>query len=167
MKTSEKLKVKIRTIHILSVDNQRFSSVPEIANKLAATFSQVSSAANYLPNFLEVKTTSENYSLNFTSNNEENYNSVFTIHELDTALSKVKNTARGPDGICCQMLKKMAEKAKECLLNLFNQLWQSNFFPQTWREAVMIVFPKPNKTPSNAENYRPIALTSCLCKTLE
>ena len=61
----------------------------------------------------------------------------------------------------------MPEKAKECLLNLFNQLWQSNFFPQTWREAVVIAFPKPNKTPSNAENYRPIALTSCLCKILE
>ena len=38
-----------RPIHILSDDNQRFYSVPESANKLAATFSQVSSAANYSP----------------------------------------------------------------------------------------------------------------------
>ena len=92
-----------RTIHILSDDNQRFSSVPENANKLAATFSQVPSVANYSPNFLEVKTTSENYPLNFASNNEENYQSVNTIHELNTA-PKVKNTPPGSDGIHYQML---------------------------------------------------------------
>ena len=30
-----------------------------------------------------------------------------------------------------------------------------------------IPIPKPGKDPAEPNNYRPIALTSCLCKTLE
>ena len=31
----------------------------------------------------------------------------------------------------------------------------------------MIPIPKPGKDPTNPTNYRPIALTSCICKTME
>ena len=39
----------------------------------------------------------------------------------------------------------------------------------SWREALVIPIPipKPGKDASEPSNYRPIALTSCLCKTLE
>ena len=33
--------------------------------------------------------------------------------------------------------------------------------------ATIIPIPKPGKDPAEPNNYRPIALTSCLCKTLE
>ena len=41
-------------------------------------------------------------------------------------------------------------------------------FPKNWEIATIIPVPKPGKG-DHAEpiNYRPIALTSCLCKTLE
>ncbi|GFN91218.1 RNA-directed DNA polymerase from mobile element jockey [Plakobranchus ocellatus] len=39
--------------------------------------------------------------------------------------------------------------------------------PPSWREASVVPIPKPGKDPSDPSNYRPIALTSCLCKTLE
>ena len=41
------------------------------------------------------------------------------------------------------------------------------FFPSSWKEAIIIPVPKPGKDHSNSSNYRPIALTSCLCKTME
>ena len=31
----------------------------------------------------------------------------------------------------------------------------------------MILIAKPGKDPTNPTNYRPIALTSCMCKTME
>ena len=31
----------------------------------------------------------------------------------------------------------------------------------------LFLLPKPGKDPAKPNNYRPIALTSCLCKTLE
>ena len=50
---------------------------------------------------------------------------------------------------------------------MFNDIWQKGTFPEIWKEATIIPIPKPGKDHSNPQNYRPIALTSCLCKTLE
>ena len=52
-------------------------------------------------------------------------------------------------------------------LDNFNDIWQSGDFPLSLREALVIPIPKPGKNASDPANYRPIALTSCLCKTLE
>ena len=46
-------------------------------------------------------------------------------------------------------------------------MWESGCFPPSWSEAVVIPIPKPGKDHSDPGNFRPIALTSCLCKTME
>ena len=38
---------------------------------------------------------------------------------------------------------------------------------QSWKLATIIPIPKPGKDHADPNSYRPIALTSCLCKTLE
>ena len=53
------------------------------------------------------------------------------------------------------------------LLKIYNHIWQTNTFPAAWREAIVIPIPKPKKDKTNPLNYRPIALTSCLCKVME
>ena len=53
------------------------------------------------------------------------------------------------------------------LLNILNKIWSSGDFPESWREATVIPLPKAGKNPSDPSSYRPIALTSCLCKTME
>ena len=40
-------------------------------------------------------------------------------------------------------------------------------FPESWCLATIIPIPEPGKDHAEPTNYRPIALTSCLCKTLE
>ena len=40
-------------------------------------------------------------------------------------------------------------------------------FPESRREALIFSIPKPGKDNFNPLNYRPIALTSCICKTVE
>ena len=55
----------------------------------------------------------------------------------------------------------------EILLQLFNTIWLSGKIPSSWKEAIVLPIPKPNKDLSDPTNYRPIALTSCLCKTME
>ena len=50
---------------------------------------------------------------------------------------------------------------------MLNIIWISGDFPPQWRAATMIPIPKPNKDHTNPLSYRPIALTSCLCKVLE
>ncbi|GBN86300.1 putative RNA-directed DNA polymerase from transposon BS [Araneus ventricosus] len=46
-------------------------------------------------------------------------------------------------------------------------IWLEEYFPVTWRKAVVIPIPKPGKDPQIPTSYRPIALTSCLCKLME
>ena len=40
-------------------------------------------------------------------------------------------------------------------------------FQKTGVKQRLYLLPKPNKDHTEATNYRPIALTSCLCKTME
>ena len=40
-------------------------------------------------------------------------------------------------------------------------------FPESWELATIIPIAKPGKDHAEPNSYRPIALTSCLCKTLE
>lgn len=40
-------------------------------------------------------------------------------------------------------------------------------YPHTWRTAIIIPIPKPNKPSHNAASFRPISLLPCLGKTLE
>ena len=59
------------------------------------------------------------------------------------------------------------ESSLKTLLNIFNDIWETGQFPEDWTYATIIPIPKHGKDPSEPNNYRPIALTSCLCKTLE
>ena len=49
----------------------------------------------------------------------------------------------------------------------FNSIWESGIFPPSWREATVVAIPKSGKDSTDPNNYRPIALTSCLRKTME
>ena len=52
-------------------------------------------------------------------------------------------------------------------LNIFNKIWISGNFPSDWWKAIVIPILKPGKDPTNPTSYRPIALTSCICNTME
>ncbi|KAG8174057.1 hypothetical protein JTE90_016742 [Oedothorax gibbosus] len=53
------------------------------------------------------------------------------------------------------------------LLKLYNRIWNDKVFPTSWQRAIVIHIAKPGKDPQDAGNYRPIVLTSCLCKLME
>lgn len=65
------------------------------------------------------------------------------------------------------MLKRLPPETQKALLSLYNAVWFSGEIPSTWKEAVIIPILKQGKDPSSASSYRPIALTSCLCKVFE
>ena len=83
------------------------------------------------------------------------------------AIKQSHDSATGPDEIHYQMLKHLPESSLQALLGIFNHIWTTDDFPEDWRLATVIPIPKPGKDPAEPTNYRPIALISCLCKTLE
>ena len=109
----------------------------------------------------------ERENLNFQSRNNEKYNLLFKLSELKNSLDKSNDTTAGPDDIHYQILKHLPSDALETLLNIMNEIWRTGKFPEDWHKAVIIPIPKPGKDKTEATNYRPIALTSCICKTME
>eukprot|EP01064_Diplonema_japonicum_P036452 TRINITY_DN817_c0_g1_i13.p1 TRINITY_DN817_c0_g1~~TRINITY_DN817_c0_g1_i13.p1 ORF type:complete len:168 (+),score=31.34 TRINITY_DN817_c0_g1_i13:757-1260(+) len=65
------------------------------------------------------------------------------------------------------MLKQLGPRAKEALLHVINLSWQEGSVPQSWRDALTKPLPKPMKDHTDPCNYRPIDLTSNLCKLAE
>ncbi|GFV50298.1 putative RNA-directed DNA polymerase from transposon X-element [Trichonephila clavipes] len=65
------------------------------------------------------------------------------------------------------MLRHLSESFILSLLSLFNRIWETQVFPTQWCHAHVLPFPKPGKDPTSANNYHPIALTSCLSKLME
>ena len=153
--------------HLNTKRGTKATSKEEIANTLGETFLDNSSSRNYSEKFQNIKKQEEKINLNFTASNTEEYNSLFNITELKDAIAISKDTATGPDDIHYQMLKHLPETALDTLLHIFNGIWTTGVFPESWRLATIIPIPKPGKDHAEPTNYRPIALTSCLCKTLE
>ncbi|GFN82574.1 RNA-directed DNA polymerase from mobile element jockey [Plakobranchus ocellatus] len=87
--------------------------------------------------------------------------------ELKNSIVKSNESAAGPDGVYYQFLRHLPESCLHTLLKLFNNIWTTGDIRPSWREASVVPIPTPGRVPSDPSNYRPIALTSCLCKTLE
>ena len=88
--------------------------------------------------------------------------------ELERALTQLKTKqAPGPDKITNDMLIHLGLGAKKKMLQIFNTSWKTGVIPKTWKKAILIPILKKGKCKTNVESYRPISLTSCMCKLME
>ena len=136
------------------------------AETLSDNFSKVSSTENYCPAFIDIKTQAEN-NFSFKNNNDSVINDTFNIEELNYAIDSSKCTTPGKDDISNEIIKHLPIKIREYLLIIFNIIWYTSQCPQKWKEAILIPILKPGKDPTSPGSYRPIALTSTFCKTME
>ncbi|GFW98585.1 probable RNA-directed DNA polymerase from transposon X-element [Trichonephila clavipes] len=154
-------------IPILETSTALFSSPLDVANLNGKTFASVSSSDSYSPAFQATKNRLERTPINFRCRQPLPYNYDFDMFELKRALSSAHNTSPGPDGISYVLLRHLSEDSLVSLLYLFDRIWREQVYPTQWQEAIVIPILKPGNDPKNPLSYRPIALTSCLCKTLE
>ena len=157
----------ISTLNHLNVGTEMKETTKEIADTFADHFCRVSSSNNCSDKFLDHKQREERSKLDFSSKNQECYNKPFTLGELKHALQQSKDSSPGPDDIHYQMLKHLPEQTLELFLDLYNHIWSTGTYPKSWSEAVVVPIPKPGKDATIASSYRPIAMTSCLAKTME
>ena len=148
-------------------DGAAITNPKDIANEHATAFTDNSSSAHYSATFQTIKVQEEKVKIDFTSDNTEVYNKPFRLRDLRRSIMKAKPRAPGPDGVHNNLLKHLPEDTLRILKEILNKIWISADFPQQWRAATVIPIPKPNKDHTDPLSYRPIALTSCLCKVLE
>ena len=93
----------------------------------------------------------------------------FEVHE-ETVLKQLKtfNTRKGagPDGLIPKVLRIFAYKLAPIITKLFNSSIKQHTTPKLWKSAVIKPLSKVTR-PTQLKDYRPIAITSCLCKMLE
>ncbi|MEL7079277.1 MAG: reverse transcriptase family protein [Cyanobacteria bacterium J06582_2] len=94
-------------------------------------------------------------------------NSTFSLEEMLSQLQLCKDTSPGLDDITVSMISHLPQDVLPLLLDALNALWQSKQIPDSWLKEIKLPFLKPGKDPQLAESYRPISLTSCVCKLFE
>ena len=156
----------------LVVNNIRYTDSKQKAEILTNEYVKISSNQSYSREFVDLKTEHEpQIDLVFEQmtklDNDKAYNANFSMKELKTALNSKKNTAPGADTIHYEMIKQLPEKEKFTVLKLMNKSWDEGKLPDQWKEATIIPFLKPNKDSNDPQSYRPISLTSAICKTME
>merc|ERR1711911_474744 len=65
------------------------------------------------------------------------------------------------------MLSHLPDQAQEKLLTALNKPWESNLTPAIWKREMKVPILKQGKDPKNPGSYRPISLTSSICKLFE
>ena len=153
--------------HLKNNQGQLLTDKHDIADALADKFRENSSAENYSQDFQSYKSDKEKQKLNFKTRKKFSYNKKFSLRDLKRSLRKAKDSSPGPDIIHYQILKHLPDETLKVLLELINQHWVDGTFPESWRKALIVPIPKPGKDHFDPTNYRPIALTSCICKSVE
>ena len=123
----------------------------DIADTLGEAFSTNSANRNYSKEFQNYQEQQEKIKLNFKSNNNEEYNNPFNLDELKDAISKSHDTTTGPDEIHYQMLKHLPLNSLQTLLDIFNKMWETGKFPESWELATIIPIHKPGKIIQNQQ----------------
>ena len=118
--------------HLNTCRETKATNKEDIANTFGETFLQNSSSQNYSEKFKHIKKHQEENSINFKSLNDEDYNNPFKLSELTEAIKISNDTATGPDEIHYQMLKHLPENAPVTILQIFNDIWTTGVFPESW-----------------------------------
>ena len=91
----------------------------------------------------------------------------FTAANIEKRLLKLKTSkSPGPDGLHPRILKELAKEISKPLQDIFTTSLREGKLPGDWRIAhITPIHKKGSKT--EAGNYRPVSLTSILCKIME
>jgi len=152
----------------LLVANTIVQDPQKISNVFVESFAQISDSSTFSADFLINKKNLEKKELNFQSSIYSSFNNLFSMEELNQALSQIKKTtAAGKDNIIYSFIIHLNNKNKLKLLDYFNFIWKYGLFASDWRLSLLIPIYKSGKIITDPTSYRPIALTSCLCKIME
>ncbi|GBN65038.1 putative RNA-directed DNA polymerase from transposon X-element, partial [Araneus ventricosus] len=75
--------------------------------------------------------------------------------------------APGSDGITNNMLRNLPTITLIKIIHIINNIFKHQYFPISWRVAIVVPILKPGKDPTDPTSYRPISLLPTLSKVTE
>ena len=152
---------------VLEVRDRNIMHPTEVADEIGRTLSERSSSGRNGPHATRRQVRRATGTVDFSTVEHTAYNEPFTMAELRSAIGALRDVSEGPDAIHNSMLRRLPTIAEEALLAMFNSLWETGVFPDVWREATVVPILKPGRSGLDPLHYRPILLTSSLCKLME
>ena len=150
----------------LKVGMGTVSDPREVCEVMALYYARISSNESYSEDFNRERPNLER-ELNFESYLTEDYNSPIQMKEVKMVLSEVQDSAPGADLITYSMVKNLHDTALSELHKMMAELWKRGEFIPKWRKSIVLSFLKPGKDPTEKSSYRPVSLTSTVCKIME
>ena len=93
---------------------------------------------------------------------------LVTSNEVRKIIKNLRpKKAPGHDGVTNSMIKQLPCHCIHHLTTIYNSALNLQYFPESWKRAQVITFPKPGKDPKFPQNRRPISLLDCLGKIYE
>ena len=97
-------------------------------------------------------------------NNFEELDKPITVFEIETVIRSLKrNKSAAGDQLLNEYFIESADILSGHLVDLFNAILNSGFFPSQWSEGIIVPLFKKND-PNDVNNYRGITLVSCFSK---
>ena len=91
-----------------------------------------------------------------------------TLEEVNEQIKSLRwRGAPGPDKISNMALKRLPTTYRKELVHIINASIKYAHVPLVWKEATVVMLPKPMKDHKRAENFRPISLLNTMSKLLE
>ncbi|XP_065080059.1 uncharacterized protein LOC135702933 [Ochlerotatus camptorhynchus] len=141
-----------------------------VADELGKYFAKLSGISEYSESFRQRVRPSLSSVSTFgipPDNDDLPINSPLSWEDLGFAFSRSNGNSAGPGEISYPLLKHLSPEGNTKLLDLYNQLWTAEEYPENWRESLVIPLPKTNVGTKDITGFRPIALTCCMAKVLE
>jgi hypothetical protein len=92
---------------------------------------------------------------------------VFDPAKIKNILCSMKSSSPGPDNIHPKVVKNLANKLATPLSIIFAKSYNSSTLPSIWKMSHVCSIYKGSGCRFLPENYRPVALTSVVCKVME
>ena len=93
---------------------------------------------------------------------------AFTLKELKNEIKMLHpHRATGIDLITAQMLKELPHEGFLHLMYSLNAILRLDYLSTSFKQAQIIMIPKPGKNPTDVSSYQPISLLPIISKVLE
>ena len=150
----------------LKYNNELVVSNKAVADIFGQHYSSINKVDNYTDEVLINMIDQEEERIIFEEQDAW-FNEQFHFEELQVAIHSCKDSSPGMDNIMYSFIKNCNEAQHRKILHFYNDIWEKEVMPNSWKESVIIPILKEGKAANIVESYRPISLTSCFGKIME